>query len=189
MAFLRVSCYQFPTLYQGRTLPSLYSIFIPPVKGIRLISGGVGRLLCQHSRVAEKVILASPLEYPLPLLHKVMAFSFLFIEFSCSVTWGYKFDFFSCFVRIRSSVWVGGNGFWACVPSPVKISSSYPASSPYSFSLITTLHLLWNSSCPRSRDFLSFCLPIPPDPAVFVEVVSSSPEESADCLRIPFISL
>lgn len=43
MAFLRVSCYQFPTLYQGRTPPSLYSIFIPPVKGIRLISGGVGK--------------------------------------------------------------------------------------------------------------------------------------------------
>lgn len=42
MAFLRVSCYQFPT---GRTLPSLYSIFIPPVKGIRLISGGVGKEL------------------------------------------------------------------------------------------------------------------------------------------------
>ncbi|KAL0300214.1 UNVERIFIED_CONTAM: putative mitochondrial protein [Sesamum calycinum] len=41
MAFLRVSCYQFPTLSQG--LPSLDSIFIPPVKGIRLISGGVGR--------------------------------------------------------------------------------------------------------------------------------------------------
>lgn len=35
-----------------------------------------------------------------------------------------------------------------------------------------------------------FCLPIPPDPAFFVEVVSSSPpEESADCLRIPFLSL
>ncbi|KAL0300211.1 UNVERIFIED_CONTAM: putative mitochondrial protein [Sesamum calycinum] len=39
MAFLRVSCYQFPTLSQG--LPSLDSIFIPPVKGIRLISGEV----------------------------------------------------------------------------------------------------------------------------------------------------
>ena len=114
----------------------------------------MGRLLCQHSRVAEKVILASPLEYPLPLLHKVMGLSFLFIEFSCSVTWGYQFDFFSCLVRIRSSVWVGGNGFWACVPYPVKLSSSYPASSPYSFSLITTLHLLWNSYCPRSRDIL-----------------------------------
>lgn len=52
--------------------------------------------MCQHSRVAEKGILSSPLSYPLPILHKVMAFSLLFIEFSCSVTWRYKWDLFSC---------------------------------------------------------------------------------------------
>lgn len=48
--------------------------------------------MCQHSRVAEKVILASPLEYPLPILHKVMGFSFLFIEFSCRVLVGKALD-------------------------------------------------------------------------------------------------